>query len=100
MVLSQQEIALRGHYESMKSLNRGNFLKLNSSHDEIMKDLHVDPGMLFVHLLLSRMSYCTLWVKWFRESFAVKSVNPNCFQFWLVRPRCLKEGITNICSEM
>ena len=41
MVCSQQEIALRGHDESMKSLNKGNFLeilKLISSHDEIIKE--------------------------------------------------------------
>ena len=61
MVCSQQEIALRGHDESMKSLNKGNFLeilKLISSHDEIIKErFAVDPGMLFIHLLSSRMSY-------------------------------------------
>ena len=41
MVCSQQEIALRGHDESMKSLNKGNFLeilKLFSIHDEINKE--------------------------------------------------------------
>ena len=41
MVCSQQEIALRGHDESMKSLKRGNFLeilKLIAGHDEIIKE--------------------------------------------------------------
>ena len=41
LLCSQQEIALRGHDESEKSLNRGNFieiLKLIASHDEIIKD--------------------------------------------------------------
>ena len=41
LVCSQQEIALRGHDESMKSLNRGNFLeifKLIANHDEIIKE--------------------------------------------------------------
>ena len=40
MVCSQQEIALRGHDEPMKLLNKGNFLeilKLISSHDGIIK---------------------------------------------------------------
>ena len=40
MLCSQQEIALRGHNESLKSLNRGNFieiLKLIAIHDEIVK---------------------------------------------------------------
>lgn len=41
LVCSQQEIALRGHDESVKSRNRGNFLeilKLIASHDDIVKD--------------------------------------------------------------
>ena len=41
LVCSQQEIALRGHDESVKSPNRGNFLeilKLIACHDEIVKD--------------------------------------------------------------
>lgn len=41
LVCSQQEIALRGHRESTKSLNRGNFLEilnLIASHDEIIKE--------------------------------------------------------------
>ena len=41
LVCSQQEIALRGHDESMKSTNKGNFLEilnLVASHDEIVKD--------------------------------------------------------------
>ena len=41
LLCSQQEIALRGHDESEKSPNRGNFLeilKLIASHDEIIKD--------------------------------------------------------------
>lgn len=41
LLCSQQEIALRGHDESVKSLNRGNFieiLKLISIHDEVVKD--------------------------------------------------------------
>ena len=40
LVCSQQEIALRGHDESMKSLNRGSFLeilKFIASHDEVVK---------------------------------------------------------------
>ena len=40
LVCSQQEIAIRGHDESMKSLNRGNFreiMELVASHDEIVK---------------------------------------------------------------
>ena len=40
LLCSQQEIALRGHDESLKSLNRGNFieiLKLIAIHDEIVK---------------------------------------------------------------
>ena len=38
---SQQEIALRGHRESVNSLNRGNFLeifKLVASHDEVVSE--------------------------------------------------------------
>ena len=68
-VCSQQEIAFRGHNESVKSPNRGNFLerlKLIASHDEIVIDLCVDPGMLYIHPQSSRMKYCILWVKWFR----------------------------------
>ena len=41
LVCSQQEIALRGHDESMKSLSRGNFLeilKLIASHDEVVNE--------------------------------------------------------------
>lgn len=41
MVCSQQEIALRGHDESVKSPNIGNFLeilKLIVSHDEVLND--------------------------------------------------------------
>ena len=41
LVCSQKEIALRGHDESMKSTNKGNFLEilnLVASHDEIVKD--------------------------------------------------------------
>lgn len=41
LTCSQQEIALRGHDESMNSLNRGNFLeilKLVSRHNEIVKE--------------------------------------------------------------
>ena len=41
LLCSQQEIALRGHDESMKSPNRGNFLeilKLIASHDEVVRD--------------------------------------------------------------
>ena len=40
LLCSQQEIALRGHDESEKSLNRGNFieiLKLIASHDQIIR---------------------------------------------------------------
>ena len=46
MVCSQQEITLRGHDASMKSLNKGNFLeilKLISSHDIIKKRLARGP---------------------------------------------------------
>ena len=41
LVCSQQEIALRGHRESVNSLNRGNFLeifKLVASHDEVVSE--------------------------------------------------------------
>ena len=41
LLCSQQEIALRGHDESVKSPNRGNFLeilKLIASHDEVVKE--------------------------------------------------------------
>ena len=41
LACSQQEIALRGHDESMKSLNRGDFLeilKLIASHDEVVNE--------------------------------------------------------------
>ena len=41
LVCSQQEIALRGHRESVNSLNRGNFLeifKFVASHDEVVSE--------------------------------------------------------------
>ena len=41
LLCSQQEIVLRGHNESAKSMNRGNFLEiltLLASHDQVIKD--------------------------------------------------------------
>ena len=51
-VCARQDLALRGHHESMESLNRGNFLEileLVAGHDEVKTNLKMDQEMPFIH---------------------------------------------------